>query len=98
MDKINGFDWDEGNRDKCVKHGVSIEEIEALFKHEISIGPDVAHSKEETRFLGVGRTAKGRGLFIVFTIRMRGDKRYIRPISARYMHYKELERYEKTIS
>lgn len=28
---IAGFDWDRGNRAKCRKHGVSAEEIEALF-------------------------------------------------------------------
>jgi hypothetical protein len=28
---IRGFDWDDGNRDKCQKHGMSIGEIEAVF-------------------------------------------------------------------
>ena len=30
-DRVSGFDWDEGNKSKCQKHGVSIAEIEALF-------------------------------------------------------------------
>jgi uncharacterized DUF497 family protein len=30
--EVVGVEWDEGNRDKCQKHGVSIEEIEALFR------------------------------------------------------------------
>jgi hypothetical protein len=29
--RVSGFDWDEGNRAKCQKHGVSIPEIEELF-------------------------------------------------------------------
>jgi uncharacterized DUF497 family protein len=28
---VAGFDWDEGNRDKYSKHGVSHAEIEAVF-------------------------------------------------------------------
>jgi hypothetical protein len=28
---VDGFDWDDGNRSKCQKHGMSIAEIEALF-------------------------------------------------------------------
>jgi hypothetical protein len=36
----------------------------------------------------------GRPLFVVFTIRVRGRQRFIRPISARYMHAKEIESYE----
>ena len=27
---IDGFDWDDGNIDKCQKHGMSIFEIESL--------------------------------------------------------------------
>lgn len=26
--EFDGFDWDEGNREKCRKHGVSLPEIE----------------------------------------------------------------------
>lgn len=90
-----GFDWDGGNRGKCLKHGVSLNEIEALFSGPIAISPDLAHSTSETRFLGIGRTAEGRHVFIAFTVRRRDDANYIRPISARYMHRKEVEQYEK---
>jgi len=27
---VAGFDWDEGNREKCRKHGVSLAEIEEI--------------------------------------------------------------------
>jgi uncharacterized DUF497 family protein len=36
--QAGGFDWDDGNRSKCEKHGVSIAEIETLFVR----GPRVA--------------------------------------------------------
>jgi uncharacterized DUF497 family protein len=32
---------------------------------------------------------------MVFTLRSEGDKVLLRPISARYMHKKEIEAYEK---
>lgn len=90
-----GFDWDEGNRAKCRKHGVSLAEIEALFSESMAIKPDLAHSTIETRFLGIGRTVQGRHVFVAFTIRQRAGANHIRPISARYMHRKEVEAYEK---
>jgi hypothetical protein len=54
-----------------------------------------AHSQSERRFRATGRTEKGRGVFIVFTLRRKGDEVLIRPISARYMHKKEIEAYEE---
>lgn len=30
--KVAGFDWDLGNRAKCAKHGVTVAEIEGLFR------------------------------------------------------------------
>jgi hypothetical protein len=55
----------------------------------------VADSREENRFCAVGQTGNGRKVFLVFTLRRKGDKQLIRPISARYMHKKEIESYEK---
>lgn len=93
--KIDGFDWDEGNLDKCQKHGLSIEEIEALFGKVIQVAPDRRHSDAEERQLAVGRSTTGRPIFVVFTIRQRDGRTLVRPISARYMHAKEIERYEQ---
>jgi uncharacterized DUF497 family protein len=94
---VAGFDWDEGNRRKCRKHGVSKREIESLFAENrpVMILPDVAHSRGEARFRGIGTTHKGRHVFVVFTIRSKEHKSYIRPISARYMHCREVEHYEE---
>lgn len=93
LETFSGLDWDAGNRIKCAKHGVSIDEIEAMFAGEPFYAPDVAHSIDEQRYLATGRTAEGRALLVVFTVRERDDKRYVRPISARYMHAKEAARY-----
>jgi predicted DNA binding CopG/RHH family protein/uncharacterized DUF497 family protein len=69
MEDCSGFDWDDGNRAKCQKHGVSLEEIEGLFARSVMIRPDIAHSIAETRFLAIGRGPAGRYLLIAFTIR-----------------------------
>jgi uncharacterized protein len=93
--RVAGFDWDEGNRSKCQKHGVSTAAVESLFYRPIAVLPDPLHSKSEERFKAIGKTARGRGIFLVFTLRTRRGKTLIRPISARYMHRKEMDYYEK---
>ncbi len=93
--RVSGFDWDEGNRAKCQKHGVSILEIEDLFVHNPRIAPDPKHSVEEDRLIAVGRTNTGRPVFVAFTIRTKNKRRLIRPVTARYMHVKEIAAYEE---
>jgi uncharacterized DUF497 family protein len=88
-----GLDRDEGNRTKCQKHGVRLDEIESFFQRQPRYSPDLAHSALEHRFIAIGQTAAGRPLFVVFTFRERDGQRLIRPISARYMHAKEARRY-----
>jgi uncharacterized DUF497 family protein len=92
----SGFDWDTGNWEKCQQHGVSIAEIEAVLRGDPQIAPAPRRSLAEERFIAVGRTLGGRALFIAFTLRIRNGVRLVRPISARYMHAKEIERYEAT--
>ena len=94
-DRVAGFDWDRGNRAKCQKHGVSIAEIETLFEGAPMVRWDRAHSGAEARHLAIGRGASGRWIFLAFTYRSRGGATYIRPISARYMHAREVRRYEE---
>jgi uncharacterized DUF497 family protein len=91
----HGFDWDAANRLKCQKHGLSVEDVEAVFGDEFHVTPDTAHSRAETRFIAVGRGDGVRPIFVAFTLRRREGKAMIRPISARYMHRKEIARYEK---
>jgi len=90
----SGFDWDQANWEKCQKHGVSIAETEAVLRGDPQIAPAPRRSFAEERFIAVGRTSAGRALFIAFTLRNRDGARLVRPISARYMHAKEIERYE----
>jgi uncharacterized DUF497 family protein len=92
------FDWDDANRDKCARHGVSVTEIEALFAGELAVHPDPEHSQQEERLKAIGVTNAGRYVFVVFTLRERGGQSLIRPISARYMHAKEVAHYEKEIA
>ena len=91
---VDGFDWDGGNRGKCAGHGVAIADIEALFAAAPLVAPDPKHSAAETRFIAIGRDGRGRPMFVAFTLRVRDGLRLIRPVSARYMHAKEIKAYE----
>ena len=92
--EIVRFDWDAANLGKCRKHGVSITEIEDLLAGDPRIAPNPKHLLSEQRFIAIGRNAAGRPMFVAFTLRRRGRRSLIRPISARYMHAKEIARYE----
>jgi uncharacterized DUF497 family protein len=93
--RVTGFDWDGGNRATCEKHGVSIAEIEALFRNAPRIAPDPKHSEDEDRMIAVGRTGGGRPVvFVAFTLRTK-NRHLIRPVTARYMQAKEIATYEK---
>lgn len=87
------FQWDHGNECKnSDKHNVSKEEAEQVFFNQpLLLLEDKAHSQVEMRFHALGRTDNNRKLHIVFTIRIN----QIRVISARSMHKKERECYEK---
>jgi uncharacterized protein len=87
-----GFEWDAGNIEKnWERHQVSAAECEQVFfQRPALIAPDPRHSQDEPRYAALGRTAGGRRLSIVFTIR---DTR-IRVISARAMSRRERRKYE----
>jgi len=91
--QIDGFDWDTGNWPKCGKHGVSRAEIEQALLNEPSVMPDPF--PEEPRMRAIGKTPLGRYVFLVFQIREIGGATKLRPISARYMHQKEINYYEQ---
>lgn len=38
--ELDGFDWDDGNREHCRRHGVTLAEIERLFLGMPLVGPD----------------------------------------------------------
>jgi uncharacterized protein len=88
-----GFEWDVGNVDRNRESdGVSNAECEQVFfQRPLLIAPDLEHSQEEPRFAALGRTADGRRLTIVFSIR----GTLIRLISARPMSRRERRVYEQ---
>jgi uncharacterized DUF497 family protein len=92
---FSGFDWSGGNVEKCQMHGVSIAEIESLFSGALAILPTESGSDLAGRAVAIGWTSEGRAVFVVFTLRPGVNGVLIRPISARFMHKKELRRYEK---
>lgn len=94
FDRIEGFDWDAGNRRKSEgKHGVGSAEAEQIFFNDpLLVVADPKHSESEARFHALGKTALGRLLHVTFTLRDNG--RRIRIISARDMHRKERQVYE----
>jgi uncharacterized DUF497 family protein len=92
---IQGFDWDDGNREKCKSHGVSLEEVESVFINQPRIFPNIKHNADEERYHAVGRTHDRRYTYVVFTFRESLEGKVIRPISARFMHKKEIDHYEK---
>lgn len=87
-----GVQWDQGNWPKCAKHGVTKAEIEHVLRHG-RVAPDLRHSLLEDRFIAVGTNEAGRPLFVGFTYRRMGGQVWLRPITARYMHAKEAQRY-----
>jgi len=92
FEKITGFEWDKGNEQKNVKHGVTPAEAEQVFLNEpLVVLEDLKHSDTEQRFHALGQTGEGRLLHITFTIRTN----MIRVISARNMHRKERAIYEQ---
>jgi len=93
LEQAVGFQWDAGNRDKCRKHGVELTTMEQLFIGEVRVAPDP--SGREERYRAVGKTAGGRHVFVVFTLREVLGLTLIRPLSARFMHQKEIRHYEE---
>ncbi len=95
LSTLEGFDWDDGNRDKNWKlHKVAWTEAEEAFLNEpVLLLPDPKHSQLEDRFALLGRTLADRRLSIIFTIR----QNRVRVISAREMSRKERRVYDEAI-
>ena len=73
---------------------MTLQDIESLFDSPLMILPDAEHSKTESRPWAIGKTATGRWVFLVYTIRRRAGQQLLRPSSARFMHAKEIAEYE----
>lgn len=94
-DRVEGFDWDEGNERKGAdKYRVSRAEAEQIFFNEpLLVVEDTRHSAGEPRLHALGRTDDNRMPHVTFA--MRRAETLIRVISARPMHRKERLRYEE---
>lgn len=92
--KIAGFDWDNGTWPKCGKHGLTQAEIEEVLSGTPSVLADPF--PDEARMRAIGKSAAGRYVFVVFMLREIDGQTKLRPISARYMHQKEIAHYEGT--
>jgi uncharacterized DUF497 family protein len=90
---VSGFQGDAGNWPKCGQHGLERGEIEAVFRRNPAVRPDPAHSTAETRMLAIGQSDTRRWILVAFTLRQHEGGTYIRPISARYMHAREVAHY-----
>lgn len=88
------FDWDDGNRSKGRKHGVTVAATESMLRHSaLFAGRIVEPEHPEARWLLLGVDDGGRRLALVFT--RRGSR--MRPISCRPMRRKESQAYEEAI-
>lgn len=84
--RAEGFDWDEHNVRKIwAKHAITSRECEEALIRVPRLAKDTRHSVVEERFYAFGRTANGRRLTIVFTLRGRS----IRVVTARDQSRKE---------
>ena len=90
--EIAAFEWDDGNWPKCGKHGVSRREIEEVLLGTPAVMADP--HPDEPRMRAIGKTSAGRYVFLVFMLRESDGQTKLRPISARYMHQKEIDHYE----
>jgi len=94
LQRVVGFDWDEGNARKNEKHGVAQTESEQVFfDPRLLLVADSGHSGGENRFHALGVTIAGRRLHIAFTLRI--NRTRIRVISARDMHRKERQIHDR---
>ena len=87
------FEWDEEKAEiNLKKHKVDFEQAKSVFGDPFSITvDDPDHSKEEQRFIDIGKSASGKLLVVVYT--ERGSK--IRIISCRKATPTERRKYEE---
>jgi uncharacterized DUF497 family protein len=96
---VDAIDRDSGNSFKNeAKHGISRETVEAFFGRNVRVAPDPKHSRTEDRFLAIGRSPGERPMIVAFTVRAARGLKLIRPISARFMHAREIAKYDQAFA
>jgi hypothetical protein len=93
LGQCTGFEWDDANTEKNWElHRVAPEEAEDVFFNDpLVVRGDVRHSHREKGYYALGKTMRGRRLFVAFTIR----RDLIRMISVRDMNRRERDLYGK---
>jgi uncharacterized protein len=86
--ELDGFEWDAFNVLK-VESRMDPMIVESAFKGNPLMGEDQIHGSSEKRWFLINRVF-ARHVFAIFTIRIKK----IRVISARYMHKREVKKYE----
>jgi uncharacterized DUF497 family protein len=90
------FDWDDGNRDKSVRHGVHDWEIEEAFEDPRRIAQGSQTVDGERRRVVLARAvSSGKYLRIIYTMRVEGRSMRTRPISAIEMPAPARRRYDR---
>ena len=89
------FEWDPSKADENLrKHRVAFRDAATIFRDPLGITIfDPYHSKEEDRYITIGKSLRGRLLIVAHTDR--GDR--IRIISARDLTSAERKAYENEI-
>ncbi len=90
--KIAGFDWDNGNWPNAESMACRALKIEQVLLGNPAIMADPR--PDELRLRAIGKTKARRMVFIVFMCREIDRQTWLRPISARYMHQKEIDHYD----
>ena len=91
--RVSAFICDEHNSAKCIKHELTLAQIEDFLLSQPTLVDDDTHSDQEPRYIAFGYF-EGRFLFVVFTLRVKDKKLKFRVISARYARAKEIKRLE----
>jgi uncharacterized DUF497 family protein len=92
LDKIEGFDWDSANVGHILRHAVTPFEVEEATDRKRAVIP-AKTVKREKRWKLFGKTASGRYLVVVFTIR----RKLFRTVTAYEMNIPERRLYAPQI-
>jgi hypothetical protein len=88
---MDGFDWDDANRDHLRRHGVEPEDAEDALQDPDALAVEAYNAPTEKRWATLGATESGRLLFVLFTTR----RKLFRVIMARDAKPTEKRRYRK---
>ena len=92
LDKIEGFDWDNANVGHILRHAVTPFEVEEVTGGDHVVIPAKTVERER-RWKPFGKTASGRYLVVVFTIR----RKLFRTVTAYEMNAPERSKYAPQI-